>query len=72
MHRICIEAVSRGVRGKMYRVAYRDSVLIESSRNPEFDACRVLLALGITSTLVSGTRERPSRPCASIPERAPN
>jgi hypothetical protein len=27
------------------------SVLVESSRNPEFDACRALVALGITGKL---------------------
>ena len=33
------------------RVTHAGSILIESSRVPEFDACRALLALGITGKL---------------------
>ena len=40
-----------GERGQRYRVAYGGSTLVESSRVPEFDACRALLARGITGTL---------------------
>jgi hypothetical protein len=51
MHRITIEPVSRGARGERYRVTYAGAVLAESSRDPEFDACRALLAQGITGKL---------------------
>ncbi len=50
-HRITIEPVSRGARGERYRVSYDGAVLIESSRDPEFDACRALLARGTSGKL---------------------
>jgi hypothetical protein len=31
-----------------YRVNYAGNLLVDSSRYPEFDACRALLALGLT------------------------
>ena len=43
--------VSLGDRGHRYRVAFRGGVLIESCRVPGLDACRALLALGITGKL---------------------
>jgi hypothetical protein len=49
--RIEIEAVGLRERGLRYRVMYAGAVLIKSTRNPEFDACRALLALGITGRL---------------------
>jgi hypothetical protein len=49
--KVLIEPTSLGSRGQRYRVSYLGSIIIESSRNPEFDACRALLALGITGTL---------------------
>src|SRR5262245_31395445 len=51
MSRITIEPVSVGSRGELYRVRFDGAVLLESSRNPEFDACRALLARGITGKL---------------------
>src|SRR5262245_60162973 len=48
MKRIDLEPVRLGQYGQRYRVHYEGAVLIKSSRNPEFDACRELLALGIT------------------------
>jgi hypothetical protein len=50
-HRVELEPVSIGHRGQRYRAHYAGAVLIEGSRNPEFDACRALLARGITGTL---------------------
>jgi hypothetical protein len=47
-HRITIEPASRGERGQRYRATYDGAVLIESSRNPEFDACRALMAQGVS------------------------
>ena len=49
-HRITIEPISQGARGERYRVSYAGAVLIESCRDPEFDACRALRAQGITGT----------------------
>jgi hypothetical protein len=51
-HRIVIEPTSiRGERGQYYRVSFGDSVLIEDTWNPEFEACRALVARGITGRL---------------------
>jgi hypothetical protein len=50
-HTIEIEPTALGDRGQRYRVTYLGEVLIESARNPEFDACRALLARGVTGTL---------------------
>jgi hypothetical protein len=51
-HRIDIEPISLGQRGHLYRVYHAGAVLIPSSRNPEFDACRLVLANGIVGQLV--------------------
>jgi hypothetical protein len=51
IHRIYIEPVSLGERGHRYRVTYAGDVVIESTRNPEHDACRALLAKGIDGRL---------------------
>ena len=47
-HRIVIEPVSLGQRGQLYLVRHDGTVLVAGSRNPEFDACRLLLAKGIS------------------------
>src|SRR5262245_32112513 len=39
--------------GARYRVMYLGKTLIESTRDPEFEACRALLAKGVTGTLVT-------------------
>ena len=52
-HRITIEI---GTRRQHYRVVYANAVLIENSRCPEYDACRALLARGITGMLQVGWR----------------
>lgn len=54
MHTIEIERTNPTT----YTVWYNGSVLIEHSRNPEFDACRTLLEKGITGRLI--TRHRGS------------
>jgi len=36
----------------LYDVAYQGETIVSGSRIPEFDACRVLLARGLTGTLV--------------------
>lgn len=51
MHRINIEATTLGERGPRYRVTFANTVLIESSRVPEFDACCALLARGLDGRL---------------------
>jgi hypothetical protein len=51
-HRIVIEPTSiRGERGQYYRVYFEGAVLIEDTWNPEFEACRALVARGITGRL---------------------
>ena len=58
-HRITIEPTSLGERGHRYRVNYAGSILIESSRVPALDACRALLALGVTGKLEVWRSGRP-------------
>src|SRR5262245_39728498 len=63
-HRIVIEPTSiRGERGQYYRVYFRDDVLIEDTWNPEFEACRALVARGVTGRL------EVMRPSADFPDR---
>jgi hypothetical protein len=51
-HRIDIEPTTiRGKRGQRYRVHYEGAVLIHETWNPEFEACRALMARGITGRL---------------------
>jgi hypothetical protein len=50
-HRVEIEPTTLGERGPRYRVTYGNAVLIEGTRNPELDACRRLLGLGLTGRL---------------------
>jgi hypothetical protein len=50
-HAIEIGPTTLGDRGQRYRVTYLGKVLVESTRNPEFDASRALLAWGVTGTL---------------------
>ena len=52
-HRIEIERTHYTSTGARYRVTYLGETLIESARDPEFEACRALLAKGITGTLVT-------------------
>ena len=52
-HRIEIERTHYTSTGARYRVTYLDETLIESARDPAFEACRALLAKGIVGTLVT-------------------
>jgi hypothetical protein len=52
-HRIEIERTHYRSTGARYRVTYLGETLIESARDPEFEACRALLAKGISGTLVT-------------------
>ena len=49
--RITIEPVALGHRGERYRVTYEGRVLLEAVREPLFDACRALKALGVAGRL---------------------
>ena len=49
--RVTLERIGSGARGDRYRVTHAGLVLVESSRDPAHDACRALLALGLTGTL---------------------
>src|SRR5262245_44463948 len=49
--RIWIETIGLGASGPRYRVTHNDVTLIESTKNPEFDSARALLARGIVGQL---------------------
>ena len=49
--KITIEPASIGQRGQRYRVFHEGCVLLVSTREPLFDACRALLAQGVTGRL---------------------
>jgi hypothetical protein len=50
-HRIEAQVICYGGRGPVYRVTYAGEVLIKACRCPLFDACRALLARGMTGRL---------------------
>jgi hypothetical protein len=50
-HRIEIEPTHRTLDRQMYRVWHQGKVLVESAWDPEFTACRALMALGIRGRL---------------------
>jgi hypothetical protein len=52
-HRIEIERTRYTSTGARYRVTYLGETLIESTRDPTFEACRALLSRGIVGTLVT-------------------
>jgi len=52
-HRIEIERTHYRSTGARYRVTYLGETLVESARDPEFEACRALIAKGVTGTLVT-------------------
>jgi hypothetical protein len=67
-HRITIEPTSiRGERGQYYRVYFEGAVLIEDTWNPEFEACRALVARGITGRLETW-RAGKSHPGMIVPD----
>lgn len=51
--------------GAWYRVWHNGRVLIERCRDPEFDACRVLLAAGVRGRLTTFWKDKPT-PCMRI------
>ena len=55
----------KGDRGQRYRVYFQGGILIEASRCPEFDACRLLLAQGFVGRL-EVWRLNLSYPCMSL------
>jgi hypothetical protein len=69
-HRIEIEPCGLGHRGQLYRVHYADAVLVESSRNPEFDGARALAAKGTTGRVEVWRRGGTSRAMGLDIERA--
>ena len=52
-HRIDIECTHCTSTGARYRVTYQGETLVESARDPEYEACRALLARGIVGRLVT-------------------
>jgi hypothetical protein len=52
-HRVELELTHYAGTRARYRVTYLGKTLIKSARDPEFEACRALLAKGITGTLVT-------------------
>ena len=59
-HKIIIAPTKRSAgRGQLYGVHYDGNVLIADTRNPEFDACRRLLSLGITGMLETWRPDQP-------------
>jgi hypothetical protein len=49
--RVELEPIGLTEHGRRYRVTYAGETLVEGRRNPIFDACRALLARGITGRL---------------------
>lgn len=51
MIKVFIELIGYGARGNRYRVLRDGIVIVEHTRDPEHDAARALLALGITGVM---------------------
>jgi hypothetical protein len=68
VHEVVLHELPRG----RYRVEYLSEVLIESSDDPTFDACRALLALGIRGRLQTPMPDRRMPPFGSTLNAAPN
>jgi hypothetical protein len=49
--RVELEPIGLTEHGRRYRITYAGETLVEGRRNPIFDACRALLARGITGHL---------------------
>ena len=60
-HKIIIEHIGKG----RYSVHHADETLIGATRQPEFDACRALLARGITGRLETWRHDVPY-PCMRL------
>ena len=52
-HRVDIEPTHYTSTGARYRVTYLGETLIQSARDPAFEACRALLAKGVKGRLVT-------------------
>jgi hypothetical protein len=52
-HRIEIELTHYTPAGARYRVTYLGKTLIGSARDPEYEACRALLAKGVKGKMVT-------------------
>jgi hypothetical protein len=65
MQVVVITPTNVGNRGQYYRVTYLGRLLVESTRNPEFDACRALFAQGITGKLAVWRRGA-AVPCMTL------
>src|SRR5262245_16064474 len=52
-HRVEHSLTRYAITQARYRVTYLGTTLIESARDPEFEACRALLAKGVTGTMVA-------------------
>ena len=60
--RVELEPIGLTAEGQRYRVTYAGETLVEGVRNPIFDACRALLARGITGRLEVWRPGKPSAP----------
>jgi hypothetical protein len=49
--RVDLEPIGLTEQGQRYRLTYAGETIVEGRRNPVFDACRALLARGITGRL---------------------
>lgn len=56
MQTLELEVIKYGSRGPLYRVWHSDSVLVESTRDPEFAGARALLDCGITGAFCTKHR----------------
>ncbi len=65
MQNVVITPTGLGERGQHYRVTHLGNLLVESTRNPEFDACRALFAQGITGKLAVWRRGA-AGPCMTL------
>jgi hypothetical protein len=50
-NRIDIDCIGHNAKGLLWRVTHDGKVILETSRTPAFDACRLLLAFGKTGRL---------------------
>jgi hypothetical protein len=69
--RVELEPIGLTEHGQRYRVTYAGVTLVEGRRNPIFDACRALLARGITGWLEVWRRGKASADMQLDIERGP-
>ena len=68
--RVEFEPIGLTEHGRRYRVTYAGETLVEGRRNPIFDACRALLARGITGRLEVWRRGKKGRGRRDVRGRA--